>query len=94
MSDILEQMTVTSKVLFSRYLDDYPNIEWKEWPAENIIRKKRKLEDSILLKSDLANMDTEELYNFFRCLESPYPNGRIEDDKGVLYIERVRFKKK
>lgn len=94
MDDILEQMTVTSKVLFKRYLDDYPDIEWQKWPSENIIRKKREPKDSILSKSDLGNMDTEELYNFFRCLESPYPNGCIEDEKGVLYVERVRFKKK
>jgi len=94
MDDILEQMTVTSKVLFKRYLDDYPNIEWQKWPSEKIIRKKREPKDSILSKSDLANMDTEELYNFFRCLESPYPNGCIEDEKGILYVERVRFKKK
>ena len=30
MEDILEQLTVTSKVLFIRYLDDYPEIEWKQ----------------------------------------------------------------
>ena len=34
MADILEQMTVTSKVLFRRYLDDYPNIKWQKWPSE------------------------------------------------------------
>ena len=37
MEDILEQLTVTSKVLFIRYLDDYPEIEWKQWPAEDIV---------------------------------------------------------
>ena len=39
-------------------------------------------------------MDTEQMYNFFRCLEDPYPNGYIEDEKGCLYIERVKYKKK
>jgi len=39
-------------------------------------------------------MDTEDLYNFFRCLEAPYPNGAIEDDKGVLFIEKVKYLKK
>jgi len=94
MVDILEQMTVTSKVLFRRYLDDYPNIEWKKWPSEEIVRKKREPEDSILSKEDFNNMDTEDLYNFFRCLEAPYPNGAIEDDKGVLFIEKVKYLKK
>lgn len=94
MDDILEQMTVTSKVLFTRYLDDYPNIIWREWPAEGIIRPKRKPEDSALSKLDAMKMDTEELYNFFRALEDPYPNGYIEDEKGRLYINRVTFKRK
>ena len=94
MADILEQMTVTSKVLFRRYLDDYPNIVWQKWPSEKIIRKKREPKDSVLTKEDVAKMNTEELYNFFRCLEAPYPNGCIEDEKGVLYIEKVKYFKK
>ncbi len=94
MEDILEQLTVTSKVLFNRYLDDYPNIEWKQWPAEDIVRPARKPKDSILSKKDFMKMDTEQLYNFFRCLEDPYPNGAIEDEKGVLYIQKVMYKKK
>jgi methionyl-tRNA formyltransferase len=94
MSDILEQMTVTSKVLFARYLDDYPNITWNEWPAEDIVRKNRVPSDSILTKEDIVKMTTEELYNFFRCLEAPYPNGCIEDEHGCLYIEKVNFKRK
>lgn len=94
MEDILEQMTSTSKVLFNRFLDDYPSIEWKKWPEENIVRKKRTPKDSILSKTKLMELSTEDLYNFFRCLEDPYPNGAIEDDKGILYIEKVRFKRK
>jgi methionyl-tRNA formyltransferase len=94
MEDILEQLTVTSKVLFTRYLDDYPNIQWREWPAEDIVRSKRQPQDSILTKDDVNKMDTEQLYNFFRCLEDPYPNGCIEDEKGYLYIKRVEYKRK
>jgi methionyl-tRNA formyltransferase len=94
MEDILEQMTVTSKALFNMYLNDFPNIHWREWPAEEMVRPKRKPEDSKLTKEQLVNMTTEDLYNFFRSLEAPYPNGYIEDEKGRLYIERVRFKLK
>lgn len=94
MDDILEQMTVTSKSLFNMYLNDYPNIQWREWPAEEIVRTKRKPEDSKLTREQLAKMTTEELYNFFRCLEEPYPNGYIEDEKGRLYINRVTYKSK
>ena len=93
MEDILEQLTVTSKVLFNRYLDDYPKINWVKWPAENILRAKRKPEDSGLTKEKFFNMNTEQLYNFFRCLEEPYPNGYIEDEYGKLFIKSVEFKK-
>lgn len=94
MEDILGQMTSTSKALFNMYLNDYPNINWKEWPAEDIVRKKRTPEESKLTKQKLFKMNTEELYNFFRCLEDPYPNGYIEDEKGKLFIKSVAFKKK
>jgi methionyl-tRNA formyltransferase len=94
MDDILEQMTVTSKALFNMYLNDYPNIVWREWPAEDLIRPKRKQEDSRLTKEQFLKMNTEELYNFFRCLEEPYPNGYLEDELGRLYIQKVIYKKK
>jgi methionyl-tRNA formyltransferase len=93
MEDILEQMTVTSKALFNMYLNDYPNIQWREWPAEDIVREKRKPEDSKLAKDQLIKMTTEEMYNFFRCLEDPYPNGYIEDETGRLFIKKVEYKK-
>jgi methionyl-tRNA formyltransferase len=92
MSDILEQLIATSKVLFTRYLDDYPNIKWREWPAEAIVRSKRRPEDSMLTKTQIEQMNTKQLYDFFRCLEDPYPNGYIEDEHGRLYINKVTYK--
>jgi methionyl-tRNA formyltransferase len=94
MADILNQMTTTSIVLFNRYLDDVPNITWQEWQEESVVKLKRNPIDSCLTKENLLRMNTEELYNFFRCLEDPYPNGYIEDDKGRLYIKQVEYKKK
>ena len=93
MDDILEQMTVTSKVLFNWYLDDYPNIKWKGWPEEKIVRGKRKPSESKLTKEIFFKMNTEQLYNFFRSLEDPYPNGYIEDDSGKLFIQKVGYKR-
>jgi methionyl-tRNA formyltransferase len=94
MDDILDQMTATSKVLFTRYLDDYPNIQWKQWDEETLVREKRRPQDSIIAKENLQKMDTEQMYNFFRSLEDPYPNGCIEDEKGYLYIKKVEYKRK
>jgi hypothetical protein len=94
MDDILFQMRATSVVLFNMYITDYPNILWTEWPKEEIVRRRRNPIDSCLTKKQFGLMNTEELYNFFRCLEDPYPNGYIEDEIGRLYIKRVEFKKR
>ena len=91
MDDILYQMTATSITLFNMYLNAHPNITWHEWPEEKIVRKNRVPEDSRLTKEMLLEMNTEELYNFFRCLEDPYPNGYIEDEVGRLFIQKVKF---
>ena len=93
-AEIFEQMTSTSKALFNWFLDDYPDICWRPWPEESIIRSKRVPQDSRLFKKDLIKFTTLELYNFFRSLEDPYPNGYIEDEKGYLFIERVSYKSK
>lgn len=96
MSDVLEQMTATGKFLYRQFLNDWPNVEWKKWPQvnENMWSKKRTPQDSMITKNQFSQMSTKELYDFFRCLESPYPNGYIEDDFGKLYIEKVSFKRK
>ncbi len=94
MNDILIQMTETSIVLFNNFLNDYPNICWKEWPEEDIVRKKRVPLDSKLSKDQFLEMNTIEIYNFFRCLESPYPNAYFEDKNGKVFIEKVRYEKK
>ena len=61
---------------------------------KKLLERKESPKDSYIKKEDISAMNTEELYNFFRCLESPYPNGAIEDEYGTLFIERVRFLKK
>lgn len=92
--DIFDQLTSTSIVLLNKYLDDFPNISYNQWPEEKLSRKKRNPIDSKLTKEALASMSSLELYNFIRCLGSPYPNAFIEDDKGTIYFERVRFLEK
>jgi methionyl-tRNA formyltransferase len=94
MADILKQMTTTSIFLFNSFLDDFPNIEWKTWPAETTKRPPRAPRDSKIQDILTQNTNTESLYNFIRCLEYPYPNAFIEDEVGILYFEKVKFKKK
>lgn len=96
MSDILEQMTATSKVLFNRFLDDYPNVQWNVWDLveqENQVPR-RSPELSKIDASEFSSLSTERLYDRIRCLESPYPNAYIEDEHGCLFFEKVLYKKK
>ena len=92
--EIFAQLTTTSMSLLHAYFDDYPNISYSVWPKETIVCKKRIPEDSRISHTDFSTFSTEKLYNIMRSLESPYPNAFIEDEHGILYFERVRFKKK
>ena len=92
MDDILNSMTQTSIIVLNMFLNDYPDIKWMKWSEETIVRKKRTPIDSKITKEFLMSKTTEELYNFFRGLESPYPNAYIEDETGKLYFKKVSFK--
>lgn len=96
MDDITAQMESTSKMLFNQFLDQYPRLVWFEWEAipESQWYKKRVPEDSKVTKDMLMNMTTEQLYDLFRVLESPYPNAYLEDEHGKLFFNRVSFKRK
>ena len=94
MDDILDQMKFTSIVLFNMFLQDYPNIVWKTWDPEDVVRSPRRPKDSLINMKDFSSKNTQDLYNLIRCLESPYPNLCLEDEKGDLFFEKVRYKKK
>jgi hypothetical protein len=93
MDDILGEMASTCKTIYTRFLDDWPNINWEQWPKCETMRVPRKPHDSKLSQAEL-HMGTKYLYDKMRMLEAPYPNAFIEDDDGILYIERVRYKSK
>jgi methionyl-tRNA formyltransferase len=92
--EIFDQLTYTSITLFNSFLDSFPNIEWKQWAEEDVVRNRRRPEDSKLSMSQLMQMSTLDLYNLIRCLEDPYPNVHIEDEEGILYFKKVTFKQK
>jgi hypothetical protein len=92
MDDVLDQMRATSVSLFNIFLDDYPNVRWKRWPhVQN--KKAPRLPENSRIK-DVGDMTTKQLYDFCRMLEGPYPRAFIEDEYGVLTIEKVSFKAK
>ena len=61
---------------------------------EQEISKARIPSDSKLTLEILQKKNTEELYNFIRCLEDPYPNAYLEDEVGIISFKKVTFQKK
>jgi hypothetical protein len=96
MDDVLDQMRTTSKALFDRFLNDYPNVTWTQWPAwpTNQMHVPRVPGDSKLSRDQLANLTVRQLYDFCRMLENPYPRAYIEDADGMLTFEKVSYKAK
>jgi hypothetical protein len=97
MEYILEQMEFTSKILFNRFLEEYPcNILWRKWDkveASEMVPR-RKPEESKMDKSDFSKKTTKQIYDNIRMLGDPYPNAFIEDDTGILFFKKVHFKSK
>lgn len=96
MDDILDQMRATAISLYDQFLNDYPAVQWTQWPAvpQEQMRTPRVPSDSRLSKEELSTMSTSKLYDFCRMLEGPYPRAHIEDDDGILTIEKVSYKSK
>jgi len=97
MDDILEQMEVTAKFLFNKFLNDWPGINWNVWDEVPTTKQvaRRTPDMSELTSSEVKlNITAKELYDRIRCLESPYPNAFIEDETGCIYFNKVSFKSK
>lgn len=96
MDNILDQMRATAINLFDRFLNTYPNVHWKQWPAIDPLKmvKPRTPGMSILNRNQLSAMSTKQLYDFCRMLEEPYPRAQVEDAEGILTFEKVMFKAK
>jgi hypothetical protein len=94
MDDILGEMASTAKTIYTRFLDDFPNISWSQWEKSDSYRSPRKPVDSRITFDEIARIGTAKLYDKIRMLESPYPNAFIEDEDGILYFNRVSYKRK
>lgn len=92
MDDILLQMEVTARDIYTRFLNDYPNFTWAQWPVAASYRVPRKPPDSEL--KNISSMTTQEIYDHIRMLGDPYPNAFIEDEHGKLYFNRVTYEPK
>ena len=93
-NDIFENLKNTSIKLINKFINQYPNIKYKKWPSEKIIKRKRLSKDSLITINDLKKCSLKQLYNKMRCLEDPYPNAYLKDKTGTLFIKKVRYQKK
>lgn len=96
MNAIFKNIIDSSVTLLENFFKKYPNIEpiTQKIGVGSYFRRRTPIQ-SKLVKQDLQNMNTLELYNFIRCLTTPYPNAYFEDDNGNrVFFEKVSFSKK
>lgn len=96
MNAIFKNIIDSSVTLLENFFKKYPNIEpiTQKTGVGSYFRRRTPIQ-SKLVKQDLQNMNTLELYNFIRCLTTPYPNAYFEDDNGNrVFFEEVSFSKK
>lgn len=91
MDDVLERMRDTSVQIYTGFLHDYPDVEWRQWPSSAFKRSPRVPCDSLITRHELAGMSLDQLYNKVRMLGGPYPRAFIEDEHGRLYFDSVRY---
>ena len=93
-TEIFHELTITSLILITNFLLNYPNIEFSK-PNLPIVRRKRlKPEESKLDISLPKDVTAKDLYNKIRCRQSPYPNAFFEDSSGILRFLDVEFTEK
>ena len=91
MDEILERMRSTSVEIYTRFFDDYPAIEWQQWPKAAELRVPRVPADSRIKRADFSQLTVRSLYDRMRMLGGPYPRAFIEDEHGTMYFDAVRY---
>ena len=94
MTDIFDKLTDVSLSLLSEFFDNYPNVELVPQKGKGKRCRRLKPKDSNITLEQIRSMTTEQLYDFIRCREDPYPNVYLEDEIGKIYFKSVRFEKK
>ncbi len=91
--EVFERITNTGLKLYRKIIADHPKLKsWKQDDSRATFYKRRKPEQSELKLEEIKNMTGEQLYNFVRALEDPYPNAfiRCADGKKLL-IKRTEL---
>ena len=89
--DIFLDMTRSSLKIIDCFINDYPDLRFKDQNGHGKSCRRISPGQSRIKKSQIKNMSTEELYNFIRCRQDPYPNVYLEDEFGKLIFKNVEY---
>jgi len=93
LDDVFARLTYVTCDLLGQLIRDWPTVA--EHPQVGYVAPRKRLQpkDGELTHDRLQHLTCQQLYDFIRCREHPYPSAFIKDETGTLYIERVRFKR-
>ena len=91
LDDIFKRITVIGIILVNRVLKLYPNFDGIPQTGITTTYIRRRPEESEIKIEDFQNKTAEELYNFIRALDDPYPNAFIKCKQGKLYLKRAKY---
>lgn len=93
MTKVFNNITESSIKMLNVFFDNYPDI----FPKDQDITlgsyfKRRTAQESLITIEQMNKLSLIEIYNFIRCLTSPYPNAYLEDDYGnKLFFNEVTY---
>ena len=93
LSQVFDSIAEATSNMILRFIRNFPNNTYTKQTGERHVVRRLKPEHSKLPLPDdgNGNMTCEELWNFIRCREDPYPNAYFEDETGRLVIKLVEF---
>jgi hypothetical protein len=95
LSQVLEEIERASVIVLRRYLTNWPNVPAISQPPERPETRRRLTPASSRLTAEkIAGLTCNELWDFIRCREDPYPNAFLEDETGRLVLRWVEFEPK
>lgn len=96
LDQVLASLSSATVAMVLRFLDRFPDFTEVDQGTlgEGSTVRRRKPEQSQLTRELLSTLTSQQLWDFIRCREDPYPNAFIEDETGRLTIKRVEFEPK
>ncbi|MFH1780315.1 MAG: formyltransferase family protein [Candidatus Micrarchaeota archaeon] len=92
LSEVLDRISESGLRLYRKIIADYPNLKsFKQDSAKATVFKRRKPEESELTLGKVIGMSAEQVFDFVRALEDPYPNAFIKINGRRIVLKRVEL---